>query len=447
MKKAVCLLLCLALCLPVFLTAGAETAGDAVRSLDQTLARWSLAMTAQLMGSACDTLYDYSNPYRAYYNSFSQTDFLNPYKVIVVDLTAEQAAAARQALGAQSTPDIAPALAEYLNLQFSQTYAEAVSLILPETQSAYADASALVLLPYEKLVAAVCFDAYAARSAFIISMESSSRGLNEGDIAAYAGEIGVSGLTVRVYEDGDMADLLSLKAWQGTYYDETGVLTSALAKSEGRMRQLFPLTVKALGSQFVNYILSSYLKNFMNTDLTGAARLVSGIFLPLLAESDPEAAAAFMQENKSMIDTGRDERRPPEIAYEEEVKPDPNATYIFVIELHNPERGTESFFDPVLEAALPVKNIPDTPETADYIIRCKVTYSDTPDLSNSNSAVYCPTTEITVHDARTGALVCNLGSVVRPRPAGVVMVSKGNTYYYPYLDQIWEKAQTIFAAE
>ena len=60
MKKAVCLLLCLALCLPVFLIAGAETAGDAVRSLDQTLARWSLAMTAQLMGNACDTLYDYS---------------------------------------------------------------------------------------------------------------------------------------------------------------------------------------------------------------------------------------------------------------------------------------------------------------------------------------------------------------------------------------------------
>ncbi len=447
MKKCFCILICLLLCSLVFLPAGAENTEDETRKLDRALGRMGLAMTARLMGNACDRLDSpKADSLRAYYNSFSGIDFLRPYKMLVVDLTAEQAGAAKRALSADQPVDIAPALAAFLNKDYPE-YAKAVEQVLPDETSASEEALALVLLPYERHIAAVSFSGRKVRSALIISMESSSRSLNAGEIAFYAEQIGLSGLNVRMYAEQELKDLLELKAWQAAYHGDSGTLVNALKHSEGRMRRLFPLTLKedTLSDSFRFYILRSFLENSMKDNLAGAARLVSGTFLPMMAETDPDAVKSFMDSAKQMIDTARDDRRPPEITYGEPVLPSPEGTYVFVIELHNPERGTESFYDPVLEAALPAANIPETPDAADYIIRCRVTYSDTPDLSNSSSAVYCPTTDITVHDARTGDLICSLGSVTRPRPSGVVMVSKGNTYYYPYLDQIWEKARTIFA--
>ena len=449
MKKCICIMLCLLLCGLACLPAGAESGEDETRKLDRTLARWGVAMTARMMGIACDRLDSAEpDPLRVYYKGFSEIDFLRPYKMLVIDLTAEQAAAAREVLGAENQADIAPALAAYLNKDYPE-YARAVEQILPEETPTQDEARALVLLPYGKHIAAVSFDGYSARSALIISMESSSRGLNAGDIGVYARQIGLKGLNIRMYSEQDLADLLEPGSWQGTYYGDAGVLTGALAKNEGRLRRLFPLTlgVTTLSDQFRFYILRTFLENAMRDDLTGAARLISGTILPMMAGTGLDAADAFVEACKTPIDTFRDSRRPPEITYAEAAMPDPAGTYVFVIEVHHPEKGIESYYDPVLEAALPAANIPENAEAADYIIRCKVTYGDEPDMSNSSSAVYCPTTDITVHDARTGSLICSLGSVTRPRPAGVVVVSRGNTYYNPFLDQIWEKVRPVFAPE
>lgn len=448
MKKGICILICLLLCWLGFLTAEAENAEDEIRKLDRTLGRWGIAMTAELMGNACDRLAGTDHdPLRVYYKAFSEIDFLRPYKMLVVDLTPEQAAAAKEALAAEREVDIAPALAAYLNSTDYPEYSRAVEEILPEDASFSDDACALVILPYERHIAAVSFSGRKVRSALIISMESSSRNLNAGDIEIYAREIGLTGLNIRLYTEQNMKDLLELKSWNVAYEGASGTLARTVRRNGNRMRRMFPLTLKedTLNNSFRFYILRSYLENAVKDNLTEAARLVSGTLLPMMAETDPDAVRSFMKDSKSMIDTYRDDRRPPEISYSEAAMPNPEGTYVFVIELHNPERDAECFYDPVLEAALPAANIPKAPEEADYIIRCRVTYGDEPDLSNSSSAVYCPTTDITVHDAHTGEFICSLGSVTRPCPSGVVMVSKGNNYLNPYIDQIWEKTRTIFA--
>ena len=355
MKKGICILLCLLLCGLACLPAGAESGEDETRKLDQALARWGIAMTARMMANACDRLDSAEpDPSRAYYKDFSEIDFLRPYKMLVIDLTAEQAAAARDALGAERQLDIAPALAAYLNKDYPK-YAQAVEQILPEETPTQDEAWALVLLPYGSHIAAVSFDGYSARSALVISMESSSRGLNAGEIGVYARQIGLEGLNIRMYSEQDTAELLDLGSWEGTYYGDAGALTSALAKNESRLRRLFPLTLgeNTLSDQFRFYILRSYLEDAMREDLTGAARLISGTFLPMMAETSPDAADAFVEACRTPLDTFRDSRRPPEITYAEAAMPDPAGTYVFVMEVHHPEKGMESYYDPVLEAALP----------------------------------------------------------------------------------------------
>ena len=450
MKKGILFLLAAALCLAVLLPVSGETASvDDSMEKDQVYARWAIAVAAQLTGNAGDRLDEGSDTLGTYYNMLSRVDFLRPMKVILIRLTDGQTAAAQEALQVSDAVGIAPALAEYLNRQFSQGYTDAVNSVLPDAIPGAEDGNVLVLLPYERDVAVVSFANRTVRGAYIVSTPENSAALDAEVIGEYAGQIGVTGLDCRVYE-GDSKDLLlSLIEWQGTYYDAAGVLTDAVTKSENRMRRMFRMTLDAgvLDDSFLYYLMKSYLEDSMVNDLTGAARLISEFCLPAMSEKNPDAAARFMSESKVLIDILRDQRRPPEIEYAEAVMPDPEGTYMYVIELHHPERGEESFYDPVLEASLPAKNIPQTPEDADYIIRCRVTYSDTPDLSNETSAVFCPTTEITVHEAGTGALVCSLGSVTRPKPQGVVMVSRGNTYYSPYLDQIWEKTRVLFEEE
>ena len=56
MKKSICILICLLLCWLIFLSAESENAEDEIRKLDRTLGRWGIAMTAELMGNACDKL-------------------------------------------------------------------------------------------------------------------------------------------------------------------------------------------------------------------------------------------------------------------------------------------------------------------------------------------------------------------------------------------------------
>lgn len=443
MKRVFSLLLAAMMALALLSPALAESMDDPFLR-DRSLLRWSLAAVAELMGRACDRLESQpADSLGIYYESLSKIDLLRPYKVLVVELTAEQEEAARTALHAQSASGIAPALAEALNPQYSERYAQAMRGVVPEPLQYVESGSALVLLPYERHVAAVSFSYQNAEAACVMSVKENSLALDAAAVAGYARDFGLEGLNIRVYAGEEIEILLEPSEWTGDY-DSPKAFADALTQSESRMRRMFAVTLGAQGDNLPSSVLGKYLKENMADNLLGAARLVAEHFLPLMQARGGDAMEHFMYANKYMIDTARDSRRAPEIAYMEEQRPDPAGTYLFVIERYVPDREPERFIDPVLQATLPARNIPASPEAADYIIRCKATYSDTPDASNASSAVYCPTTEIAVYDAHTGAKVCALGSVTRPMARGVITVQRGNTYYYPFLDQIWEKTSALF---
>ena len=450
LKKLFALMLVLVTLAPCAEQALAEAPDDALFTEDRNAARWGIAMTAGLMGNACDRLEDPSATLRVYAQSLLSAALLTPDKVFVIDMTEDQFEAARSALNAESADVLASALAEYVNRQFDDNYADVVNAVAHRYDYSGAE-NKLVVLPYGEHVAVISFHGWAAQSAFIISTKDISQALSAEDIEAYTNDLGLDGLAIRAYEGADRDALLYGETWKSgaAYIDSEAYMASAISRTEGRFRRLFPLMLRedTIDDGLRFFTIHNFLKNAMHDDPMRAARLAAGWALPLMRESDPEATAHFISENNKMVDTFREGRRPPEVAYGEtlqEAAPDMSGTFLYVITLNNPERGTDSFFDPILEATLPAGCIPDTPEEADYIIHCNATYADTPDAANSSSAVYCPTTEITLHDAKTGVMIQNLGAVTRPMPRGVVIVSKGNTYYYPYLDQIWETTRALF---
>ena len=101
-----------------------------------------------------------------------------------------------------------------------------------------------------------------------------------------------------------------------------------------------------------------------------------------------------------------------------------------------------------MEAALPAANIPQTPETADYIIRLATEYDRTDlDLTTGKSAngvvLHYPLTHITVHDAGSGAMLKDLGWTVR-KLSGFIMLPRGDTYWDPENDALWRKVKVLF---
>ena len=450
MKRLCVAALVLLLLLP-FSAAYAETSQEDVFTSDRKAARWGVAMTVGLMGNACDHLNDAETAsIRSNFYGFTNIDFLCPDKVIVIDLTDEETETARSALNAESGDKLAAALAEFVNRQFDAEYAEAVNAAAHWYGNTVVERG-LVILPYGWHIAVVSFENRKAQSALVISTEEISQALDAEAIGQYTSQLGLSELPIRVYEGADRDELLYGNEWKSgaAYMDSEYHMAEQIGKTADRFLRLFPLTMRddTIDDNLRFYILRCFLSDAARDDPMRAARIVAERALPLMRLSDPDATARFVSENQRMIDVFRDSRKAPDIPYGDalsEGESDPRGTFLYVITLNNPEREAKSFCDLVLEATLPAANIPDTPEKADYIIRCNVTYSETPDISSSSSALYCPTTEITLHDAKTGAMLQNLGTVTRELQKGIIVAAKGNTYYYPFIDQIWEKTRVLF---
>ena len=451
MKRVVLAALVLLLLLASLAPVQAETADGDAFAADRKAARWGVAMTVGLIGNACDHLEDAAMAtIRSNFYGFTNIDFLLPDKVIVIDLTDEEIETARAALSAESGDELASALAEYVNRQFDDEYAEAVNAVAHRYGNTTVERG-LVVLPYGWHIAVVSFQNRKAQSALVISTKEISQALDAESIGQYTSQLGLGELPVRIYAGADRDELLYGNEWKSgaAYMDSEYHMADQIGKTADRFLRLFPLTMRenTIDDGLRFYILRCFLEDAARGDPMGAARIVAERALPLMRLSDPEVTTRFVRENQRMIDAFRDSRKAPDIPYGDTLQegdPDMRGTFLYVITLNSPERESESFCDLVLEATLPAANIPDTPEKADYIIRCNVTYSETPDASNSTSAIYCPTTEITLHDARTGAMLQNLGTVTRELRKGIIVATKGNTYYYPFIDQIWEKTRVLF---
>ncbi len=66
--------------------------------------------------------------------------------------------------------------------------------------------------------------------------------------------------------------------------------------------------------------------------------------------------------------------------------------------------------------------------------------------SMGGAHLHYPDTRVTVHDAKTGALLRELGSVRRTL-SGTVMLSKGDTWWDPLRTELWKYISVLFTEE
>lgn len=439
MKRLLALLLA-ALLLMGALPALAEKDAALLES-DAYRARWGIALTAEMIAATHDCLQDLEDEaVRRWVKTFWNIPLMAPDKVIVIDLTDAQTEAARQALGAETKADIAPALARYLNVQFSKEYAQAADLVAA-THFDHDMRYGLVILPYGNAVAIMSAWGEYAKGGLIISTKENSAALSAADISQYALVLGLSGLDIRVYEGEACDSLLALADWK--YWDQPATcLQQAVASGDKQFSQMYPLLLRqnvTSGLQFST--LGRYLAQTAAYN-HNRMWMIRTAWVPKINVGDSNWKTLFLTNNNILTACAA---AAPAITYGdvlEEAEADPQGTFLFVAESHRPGEEAVSWCDLTLEVLLLPHCLPQSVDQADYIIHLDITWSDTPDISQGGANLYYPLTHITVHDARTGALIKDLGTVTRSL-RGVVRLPVGDTYWTPYREAIWSKVRGV----
>lgn len=451
MKRILVLMLALLLCLALALPALGEATDEETLKQDQSRAYWGLALTAQVLGNAVDRQDPLnSDGLASYYRGFAAMDFLRPDKVIIVDLTEEQAKAACAVLGADSNAGIGPALAAYLNRDYPR-YAQAAGNVQARFDNREIK-SGLVLLPCREHIAVISMWDGQAQASLIISMPESSAALNAEEIQRYAGQMGLQGLTIRVYEGNAMDELLSLGNW--SFGSNSGIcLRGAVTASQARLQSLYPLLLSsALGTEALNTTLGVYLYNHQQDVDQALLRQIASGWLAVPQDEGTSAAQAYLSANNTRFTVQVPAPEIPALADALTEGPlSPDGTYLFICTQAVPGKEPVTWYDLLLESALPARCIPENIQEADYIIFVSVDYDEallrflghSTGVTNKDSVLHYPLTHVTIHDARTGAMLRDCGYDVRTLQ-GFTMVNKGDTYWDPSAAHIWEKVSGVF---
>ena len=439
--RAASLALAVLLLLSVFPYASAEEADEQTRKKDRSRIQYAISVTAAMVGSALDQLDSAEDvALRGQLQAFSEVRYLHPDKAVVVELTTFQMNNAIRALKKNDWLDIVPTLAEHFNSQFSETYAQAAQLVQSEGRSSdeRKGACSLVLLPYGGHIAAVAMSPSSEirrRGTFIVSTEEISQSLDEAEIRKYCGQFGAEDAAVRVYEEAALKqdDWIVKSSWP------ISPMSAAIGASGTRLRAMLPALVRDELSYMNNTDKYRVVIDLLRPD---NVRFIAETCLPVL-NKDAEDPAVYLL--KQSDEAYKRSEPAPEPEYggelrEAELKPD--GTYLAVIVRAVPDQEPVSWYDVVLEAALPPANIPENPEDADYIIRCYTTFDG--GVKNGKAHLHYPVTRITVHDAHTGEMLWDLGQVKRTLH-GVIMLAPGDTWWSPLRTMLWEKIGPLFA--
>ena len=441
--RALSLILAVLLLLSVFPLALAEEIDEKTRSADRTRIQIAISAAAGIAGNALDLLETAEdNSLRAQLKAFSEVNYMRPVKAIIVQLTSSQATGPIKALKQNAWPDAAPALADQINRQFSETYAQAANLAQSEgkTSNEAKNVFSLVILPYGDHIVVAAIggqETIRCRAAFIISSKEISQNLDEAEIRKYCRQFGAEDAAVRVYEE----DALKQDNWIRKSSWSTGALTSALTASEKRVQIMLPV-LAGDDSPYMNK--NDKYRILIDSLRPQTVRFIAETCLPALAEGTDDPTVTFLnQSNEAYLRS----TSAPEIEYGGELHETalkPEGTFLVVLTREIPEQDPDAWYDLILEAALPVPRIPETAEAADSIIRCHTTYDG--GKQNGKAYLHYPLTRVTVHDARTGEMLRDLGSVRRTLK-GVIMLAPGDTWWSPLRTMLWEKIGPLFAGE
>ncbi len=454
MKRMLCLLCSLLLCLSCCPAAVAEDGGSETESLDLQRIEWAIAMTADIAGSALDRMDEAETPRQAsVLSQFARLPFMSPEKAVVLEFSEDQVMPVKSALGIENRSrtsfnweDVAPGLAEMINLQFSKDYAQAAGLTQAEGESSveWSRYFTLILLAYGENISVTSLTGWGvvnSRSSMIISTRDISSGLGEKDVSLYIQKFGLDMPLVRVYEKDDLARLI---ARFGTSSSSQVKMAGALLSSEKRREALLPAWMHS-DSPFVDngqkYHMAVSALRSLDTADQAFIRDMAQDWLPTLAEKSEDPVNDYLGEGHT---AGEGRIAPPAITFMEELheaEPKADGTFLVVFDLTYPDEDTVSWYDVILEAALPADRIPDSVEAADYIIRCSVTYEG--GISSGDAHLHYPLTHITVHDAHTGEMIQDLGYNKRTL-TGAVMLSNGDTWWHPLYTELWLYISKLF---
>jgi len=456
MKKMICILCALVMSLSICVSAGAEAYGIETKSLDLERIEWAMAMTAEIAGNALDrTETAKTDRERIFLTQFSKISYLSPEKAIVLEFSEDQIKPVKTVLGIDSSSgfranweDVGPALAEFINQQFSKDYTRAASLTQAEGETTieYSKYFTVILLAYGDHISVTSLTGWGninSRSALIISTQDISRNQGEADIDLYIQKFGLDRPLVRIYEKAELDQMTADDPW-GTGSPSFEKMANAILASENRRETMLPAWMQSTSPYLDNamkyHMIISALRSMETADQTLLRNLVQD-WLPILAENTEDPVNDLLREGNTAAEG---KIAPPAVAYgeelhETELKAD--GTFLTFFDLTIPDQDLISWYDVILEAALPLNRIPETVETADYIIRCSVTYED--GISKGDAHLHYPLTHMTVHDARTGEMLKDLGSVKRTLN-GVVMLNSGDTWWHPLYTQLWPSISTLF---
>ena len=452
MRKALCFLLALMLGLLFLPSVTAETDTETL-GRDPYRIQWAIAMTADMAGNALDRMEEAgSSRESSWMSAFTRVPYLSPDRAVILEFSEAQRRPVLAALGITEGgwDRVGPALADYINSQFSADYTHAAQLSQAEgsTTLDYSRYFTIILLPYGEHISVTSLNAYGtvnSRSAFILSTEEISQSLGEEAIDQVVQQFGLEKPLIRIYEQDDLDGLFRENSWpDDSGYNHFG---TALLSSEKRKESLLPAFI-ASDSPWLNpgmkYNLLVRMLCSMESADSSFLREVAETWLPSISNNPEEAVAGLLAAGNTAQPLGI---APPPIVYGEELHETElkeNATFLPVFERTIPDQETESWVDVILEAAFPAERIPASAEEADYILRFVVTYEG--GTSNGDAHLHYPLTRITVHDARTGEMLQHLKGDHR-KLSGVVMLTRGDTWWNPLYTDLWENICDLFVKE
>ena len=424
-------------------------------SVDRHLAYIGIARIAKTTANAIDMLEAEEDDPEHYYQGFARIPFTNPDKMIIVHLDPVQSRLAREGLHVESNQEIAPALAEYINVQFSEEYARQAEKITPEPfRGEKIGETDLVILPYGSDIAVCC----EGQSALIISTKDISSSLSESDITAYTEQLGIEDPEIRVYEKEKLENLKLADNWGGSGYEPS--MRDAIIVNQSRFERMFP---ELIGSPNVNNsecvsVLYYYLRQNPSFD---QVHKVAEIYLPAIAAAQGYESAFECLDGScdSVSDKDFEFAQPANFEFgeagDESREFEKGDTFLFVVkrgyadeeiegvpeEHEDAEEIKVPVLDLISEVFLPIGAIPKTTEEADYIILCDITWGPDHYKSNGHTLIY-PNTHVSIYDAKTGEMVRDLGTETRELE-GMTMVSNEIVYYVPLRSLIFEQLQPV----
>ncbi len=432
MKKLLSLLLTLLFALGVMPAIAEEIDPD-----DHDMIRGAVGMTANMVAAAMDG--GFPPAQNMWAKGLADTPFTAPLKAVTVKLTSEQFNNMCLKVGAERQ-DVLRTLAYVTNAQYSEDYAALADALLFSDDIDYYDYGygisevGLTLLLYKNdLTLTLSASDIGVQSVFLMGMPSLATDIDGAYIEDFAASLGVEDVNYTIYATAEV-----VKTAMGTGYSigdgSFNRFVEAVGHSKESLRRMLP---QVFESGFFNDLRASslFVSQFLNARSADPdSGLAASLFVREVINPIVTKYNAYEGEDwRYFYYTGNPWMKNveynglPELTFDGASDSLPSGTVLAVCQVQDTRDETvySTYIDYMLESAFPAERIPASDKNADYILFLRTEWTE---AGKSNDIqLYDAHTAVTLHDAKTGALIIDLGTQIDGLK-GMTMVS-GNSYH------------------